>query len=211
MKLTLCFKLLGMGAINLGTALLSQEPSLTQPKLSATTIPSNASVTVVPTIPSVPAPPMAPIIPPGGVDAPEPLTRDYFFCGKDSNGNPTTYVNTPSGSNIPLIRWVSDYFEPSNYTSEARCQDVSQRFNRFYRQGTLNFVTSGFINDQPVVCVADRRNGPCTATLFTLKSGQNATQTIQQLFDVRVGNAGPLLESEKRIYVDMKSYIDANR
>lgn len=139
---------------------------------------------------------------------PQPIARDYFFCGRSAQGLPTTYVNTPSG-NVPLIRWVSHYFEHSGYSPEVRCQDVSQRFNRFYNQGVLNFVTTGFVNNQPVVCVASDMGGPCQGVLFTLKSGQNATRTIQQLFDVRAGASGPLFESDDRIYVDMKPYTQA--
>lgn len=218
MKSTLCFKLLGVGTIALSTALLLPQPGYTKPRVTVTTTPADSGVTVVPTVPAVPGTPVTPSLPPsGGVicvpGAPmpctaQPIARDYFFCGKDPHGRPTTYVNTPSG-NMPLIRWVSHYFEPSSYTPEARCQDVSQRFNRFYGQGILNFITTGFVNNQPVVCVASRMGGPCTATLFTLKSGQNATRTIQQLFDVRAGASGPLLESEERIYVDMRPYTEA--
>ncbi len=145
--------------------------------------------------------------------APQPIAQDYFFCGRGTNGLPTTFVNTPSG-NLPLIRWKSHVFEPSGYTPDVRCRDVSQRFNRFYNQGILNFVTTGVVNNQPVVCVASTMGGACTEVLFTLKPGQSATRTIQQLFDVRAGAAGPLYESEERIYVDMRPYtsaIQANR
>lgn len=244
MKLTSCFKLLGIGAIAISATLLLESPGYTKPKVRVTTTPSTPGATVVPVVPSgsgtavpgAPAPggvicvpgsptPCAQPLPsfPGGVTGVpggvicvpgsptpcgQPIAKDYFFCGKDPHGRPTTYVNTPSG-NLPLVRWVSHYFEPSGYTPDVRCRDVSQRFNQFYRQGILNFITTGFINNQPVVCVASRMGGPCTATLFTLKSGQSATRTIQQLFDVRAGASGPLLESEERIYVDMRPYIDA--
>jgi hypothetical protein len=153
-------------------------------------------------------------VPGGGVACvPQPIAQDYFFCGKGSNGLPTTFVNTPSG-NIPLIRWKSHFFEHSGYTPDVRCRDVSQRFTRFYNQGILNFVTTGVVNNQPVVCVASTMGGSCTGVLFTLKPGQSATRTIQQLFDVRAGAAGPLYESQERIYVDMRPYtsaIQANR
>jgi len=62
-----------------------------------------------------------------------------------------------------------------------------------------------------VVCVASEMGGPCQGVLFTLKPGQNAPRTIQQLFDVRVGASGPLFESGSREYIDMKPYTQALR
>ncbi|MDX2229865.1 MAG: COP23 domain-containing protein [Leptolyngbyaceae cyanobacterium bins.349] len=226
MKLTSCLKPLGLGVVAFSAAIALQHPVEARPKVTVTTTPGNSGATVVPVVPAVPGGAITPAPggpPPGGLICvpgaptpcaqPQPIAKDYFFCGRGSNGLPTTFVNTPSG-NIPLVRWVSHFFEHSGYSPEVRCQDVSQRFNRFYNQGILNFVTTGIVNNQPVVCVAGRMGGPCTGVLFTLKPGQSATRTIQQLFDVRAGAAGPLFESEERIYVDMRPYtsaIQANR
>ena len=172
--------------------------------------PCGAPVAIPPGLPSAAPAPSGMVCVPGGPApcAPQPIARDYFFCGRDPHGRPTTYVNTPTG-NLPLVRWVSHYFNESGYTPEVRCREVSQRFNQFYNQGVLNFITTGFINNLPVVCVAGRMGGPCTNVLFTLKSGQNATRTIQQLFDVRAGAAGPLFESDGRVYIDMRPYTTA--
>lgn len=228
MKTLSCLHLLGVGLITVGLAIATQSPSVAKPKVTVTTTPapSSSGTTVVPVVPTTTEPAIAPFPgapAPGGMICvpgspmpcaqPQPIAQDYFFCAKGTHGVPTTFVNTPSG-NLPLIRWVSHYFQHSGYSPEVRCRDVSQRFNRFYNQGILNFVTTGVVNNQPVVCVASTRGGPCTGVLFTLKSGQSATRTIQQLFDVRAGASGPLFESEERIYVDMRPYtaaIQANR
>jgi hypothetical protein len=212
MKPTSSVKLLGIGGIALTAAIALSSPSQAKPTVTVTTSPDNSSGSVV--VPVVPIP-----VTPGpgpvcvqGAPTPclrptpvEPIATDSFFCGRSPNGVPTTYVNTQTG-NLPLVRWVSHYFQPSGYTPETRCRDVSQRFNRFYTQGILNFITTGIVNQQPVVCVASTRGGPCTGVLFTLKAGENATRVIQQLFDVRVGASGPLHESEDRIYIDMRPY-----
>mgnify|MGYP002785197773 CR=1 FL=1 len=223
-------KLLGVGLIALTAAIALSQPAYAKkkPKVTVTTTPGSTTSgsTVVPVVPTAPGPGTAiapapgpgPSCAPGPVPCgpppvPVPIAKDYFFCGQSPNGVPTTYVNTPSG-NMPLVRWVSHFFNHSGYTPEVRCRDVSQRFNRFYNQGILNFITTGYINNLPVVCVATQIGGPCTATLFTLKPNQNATSTIQQLFDVRAGASGPLHESGDRIYIDMRPYtqaINANR
>jgi Circadian oscillating protein COP23 len=214
-------KVLGMGAIALTMAIAMGQPGFAKnkPRVTITTTPSNSTnSTVVPTIPSSPTPGV--MCPPPGAGAPipcgapvpipQPVAKDYFSCGTTSHGTPTTFVSTPS-ENIPLIRWVSNYFTHSGYSPEARCRDVSQRFNRYYSQGILNYVTTGYVNNLPVICVASDIGGPCTEVLFTLKPGENATRAIQQLFDVRAGASGPLYESESRTYIDMKPYTQALR
>lgn len=131
---------------------------------------------------------------------------DTFFCGSNDYGSPTTYV-TNGGKSLPLISWVSHYFSGSGYDPLTRCEQVSQRFNRFYEDGRLNFITTGFVNRQPVVCVSGHIGGPCTDVLFTLKPGEDAAQAVQQLFDVRVGQAGPLYESGSRVYFDLNDRL----
>lgn len=230
MKPSSCFKRLGIGVIALSAAIVLQQPShANQPKVTVTTTPGDSSSVVVPTVGGTPTPgstivPGSANFPPGSVicvpegptpcaqSMPQPIVKDSFFCQTGGEA-PTTYVNTPSG-NIPLIRWVSRYFKHSGYSPDVRCQEVSQRFNQYYNQGVLNYVTTGYMNDLPVICVASEIGGPCTGTLFTLKPGEDASRVVQQLFDVRAGASGPLYENQERIYVDMRPYtqaIQANR
>jgi Circadian oscillating protein COP23 len=131
---------------------------------------------------------------------------DTFFCGSDGYDTPTTYVRS-GGQSLPLIHWVSHYFSGSGYDPLTRCEQVSERFNRFYQDGRLNFITTGFVNRQPVVCVSGHIGGPCTDVLFTLKPGEDASQAIQQLFDVRIGESGPLYESGSRLYIDLNERL----
>jgi hypothetical protein len=131
--------------------------------------------------------------------------RNIFFCDR-SHGVPTTAVRTPGGV-MPVIRWVSHFFLPSGYDPYARCQDVSARFQTYYNNGMLDYITTGIVNRQPVVCVTDTTGGPCQGILFTLKPGQNASRIIEQLFDIRAGASGPLYESNSRVYLDMNKYL----
>ena len=142
---------------------------------------------------------------PCGSDAHGFDDHNMFFC-EQSRGVPTTAVRTPGGV-MPVIRWVSHYFLPSGYDPQARCQDVSSRFQTYYNNGKLDYITTGIVNRQPVVCVTDSTGGPCQGILFTLKPGQSASKAIQQLFDIRAGASGPLYESSDRVYLDMKQYL----
>ena len=115
-----------------------------------------------------------------------------FYCGY-SNGVPTTLAETPRGT-VPIIRWVSQHFSGSGYTPQQRCEEVSGRFQSYYNQDILNYITTGYMNGMPVVCVTGINGGECSELLFTLKPGQNASRTLQQLFDIRQGASGPLFE-----------------
>ncbi len=135
-----------------------------------------------------------------------------FYCGV-SQGVPTTIATTPRG-NVPVIRWVSSYFSGSGYDPQTRCQEVSGRFQTYYNNGTLSYITTGIMNGLPVVCVTGTNGGSCNGLLFTLKKGQNASKTVQQLFDVRSGASGPLYESSngdsEQIYIDVNNYLNTS-
>lgn len=131
-----------------------------------------------------------------------------FYCGRSNDGVPTTFVKNGRG-NFPVIRWVSRVFDDAGYVPETRCRQVSSKFQQFYEQGLLNYVTTGRVNRQPVICVSNAKDGPCLGILFTLKPEQNANRTLEQLFDIKVNaSAGPLEESNARYYLNLDQFID---
>ena len=144
------------------------------------------------------------------VDEFKPVIRpNKFSCHEGKNGIPTTFVKTPQGT-YPVIRWVSNYFLSAGYSPMTRCRQVSNKFQLFYDDGRLDYITTGIVNRQPVVCVSAQKGGPCQGVLFTLKSDQNASETIQKLFDIRVGAAiGPLYESSSRFYLNFNDYLES--
>jgi uncharacterized surface protein with fasciclin (FAS1) repeats len=135
-----------------------------------------------------------------------------FICVSGTNGLPTTYAVTARGR-VPVVRWFSDYFSGGGFTPERRCQDVSARFQSFYNSGQLNFIASGYVNGQAVVCAAQASGYPCTGAnvLFTLKPGSNAADTVRRLFNIRAGASGPLYESQDEpsaVYIDFKQFLN---
>ena len=82
------------------------------------------------------------------------------------------------------------------------------RFQQFHASNNLEFITTGRMNDLPVICVANSNGGPCAGLLYTLKPGQNSTATLQKLFDIQNKPDGsPLEETTARMYVSMDSLI----
>lgn len=140
-----------------------------------------------------------------------PRTQTQFICSRGADDLPTTYAVTPRGR-VPVVKWYSDYFSGSGYTPEQRCQEVSARFQNFYRLGWLNYITHGVVNRQNVICVADQRGTSCGGdrVLFTLKPGSDPADTVQQLFNVRTGASSPLFESEDDagVYIDFRQFLD---
>jgi hypothetical protein len=132
-------------------------------------------------------------------------TGGKFYCGQSKNV-PATMAKTSRGA-VPVIRWVSTL--GGTYTPENRCKIVSEKFQTFYNDGTLNYLTTGIVNQLPVICAAQRENGPCTGVLFTLKPNSDPGRTLQRLLSIRDRAPGAVLnESSPQIYVNMKDFLN---
>jgi hypothetical protein len=131
-----------------------------------------------------------------------------FYCGM-SKGIVATMARTPRG-NLPVIRWDSAYFSGSGWNQQRRCQEVSLRFQRYYDNGTLKYITTGQINKQSVVCVASHKGGDCTGLLFTIKPGNTPDRTLAKLLNYRTLAAGdsPNESAGQRLYIDINEFIN---
>jgi hypothetical protein len=131
-----------------------------------------------------------------------------FICGT-WQGAPATIARTSKGD-VPVIRWVSDHFNASGFTAQKRCQMVSAKFQQYYQEGTLKYLTTGRKNGNNVVCVAQSEKGACKGQLFTLKPGSNPGETLKQLMAVRsqASGATPVNESSDRVYISIDRYLE---
>jgi Circadian oscillating protein COP23 len=136
-----------------------------------------------------------------------------FFCGQSriSTANkaiPTTFAHTKRG-NVPVIRWQSTFFSSSNvYTPQKRCEEVSRRFQKYYSEGTLAYLTAGQMNAQNVICVSDEYGGPCQGLVLTLEPKDNPQVVLKDLLNARNRAGGPLTRSTGSLYVDMNSFLE---
>ncbi len=146
----------------------------------------------------------------------ETETSNTYYCAQ-LNGNWSTFVNTPRGT-VTLINWANTF--GSDWTPEKRCSAVSQRFQKFLDQGNLKFIRTGDINQQPVLCVANVRDGSCPEdnVLITLKPGTDPEGVLVRLVDFRRSVSGQTLTlsaddpgfySGGEFYVDMEKFLDA--
>jgi Circadian oscillating protein COP23 len=108
-------------------------------------------------------------------------TTKGFQCDTDS-GIPTTIYHNAQGNSEPWIKWVSTHFTDQKWTPAARCQAVSERLEQYRQEGKLKYVTLGVENEQQVICVASKDNGPCEGIVYTLKPGQDGVAALNNLF-----------------------------
>lgn len=142
--------------------------------------------------------------------SPAQASEPRFSCGQSQN-TPTTLAKTKQGF-VAVIRWTSEHFAGSGWTPEARCQKVSGLFEQYYRDGSLNYLTTerDRITRQNVVCVAPAPKKKCTGVLFTLKPGSNPGKTLQRLMDLRVrASNAPLSETYQRVYIKMDEFLNS--
>lgn len=123
----------------------------------------------------------------------------YSYDQENNEKMPTTFIWTPE-KKIPVIVWESDFFKNSGYDAQTRCEQVSPRFQEAYYNNTLGLMTNGTINNQPVICTAQSRdgtansaNGQCHTLLITMRPEDDTVKFIKHLEDLFDGRQlGPM-------------------
>lgn len=112
-----------------------------------------------------------------------------FVCTVARDEIPTTIAQTPEGP-LDVFKWQSTYFRPP-YTPMQRCQEVTQRMNQFQADGMLENLTSGKVNNLPVICAGSGCESDGSNVLLTLRRDQNPNQVLQEITSNRAGAGGP--------------------
>ena len=77
------------------------------------------------------------------------------------------------------VRWKKNW---GNFISpQQRCEAISPRFQEAYESGTLQFITNGMMNGQPVICTTRENGGACQTLLMTLRQEENSFRTLVEL------------------------------
>lgn len=148
---------------------------------------------------------------------------DTFFCG-EYQGKLATMARTNHRGSIPIVFWQTNYFSPSGWTPQRRCEEVSRRFQVYQENGQLNYLTTGTMNSYPVLCIAkspeshSARDGVVSGgLLITLRPDvDNPNTVLETITGVRDGARNPLnhaieaaeVNDEKgRLYINLEEYI----
>ncbi|WP_277883400.1 COP23 domain-containing protein [Nostoc flagelliforme] len=140
-----------------------------------------------------------------------------FVCGKkmdQSSGDtiPVTAAWIPEKrGHVYFIGWKSEYFNQGGWTPQKRCEQVTQKFQEFYSQNRLNYISSGKHNGYPVICGVTNLGEICNGSnqLFTVRSGSNPDELIRRLMDIAEGKTSePLLQnSGKQTYIPVQAFL----
>jgi hypothetical protein len=121
-------------------------------------------------------------------------------------------VATISGNpeSIALIIWKSEFFG-TKYTPQQRCSIVSSAIQKSFVEGRT-YIGSGIdkTNGLGVICAVASPDRPCDRTnmLLTLKSYQNAEDTLDRLGQVISGKTGqPVYQSSGGKRVNLRDLL----
>ncbi len=123
--------------------------------------------------------------PPQDSTATQPKNSIQYFCLHQSGEKPVTVADTKRGK-IELIIWKSQFFSNTGYTPEQRCDEVTARFQQHSDAKTLRYISTGTMNRQSVICVAQNDAGDCRSDglLLTLEPRDNPNQVLRELFNL---------------------------
>ncbi|MGD1903439.1 MAG: COP23 domain-containing protein [Geitlerinemataceae cyanobacterium] len=122
---------------------------------------------------------------------------DAFACQRDASGVFTTYA-VKGDMEVAIIQWTSDFGSSSGYSQQDRCEMVSNRLDSTIRNRTLQYLTHGWMNGQPVICTAEDRGGSCGTLILTLPHSRAhlAASTLRSMGDAGRLASGPITQSE---------------
>ena len=134
-----------------------------------------------------------------------------YFCAK-LHGVYRTFVNSARGR-LMIISYFNN--PPRNWTNRDRCIEISQRFQAHYDHGNLQYIGTGYLNNQPVLCAVIYKGDPCRENniLLTLTNGRNPTEEARRLLNrgFYAGRTLDLSGDEKlEIYRDGQTYYNLN-
>jgi lysophospholipid acyltransferase (LPLAT)-like uncharacterized protein len=140
-----------------------------------------------------------------------------IYCGEAKDPTSSKMLPATLASNGDddepkvIVMWKSEFFG-TNYTPQQRCEVVSPKFQAAYQQGRT-FLTAGIDNKtgQGIICGTSSEGETCNMSnmLYTLKSYQNATVTIDRLNQQARGvSGGVIIESSGRNgVVNLRSFL----
>lgn len=136
------------------------------------------------------------------------IVTHRYVCGQDAEGTYVTYAET-GGNKQAIIRWKSEYFSKSGWTPQARCEEVSPKFDQASINNQLNYITNDIRNNLPIVCSAIDETQRCGMMLFTLRPEDDPETVRQMLEDLGKGNAMvPIPQSgSDKVYIPMNEVL----
>ena len=136
---------------------------------------------------------------------------DITFQCAIRDGVPTTVAQTPQAE-VAVVLWNSpDIAIAPGATQQAECEAGSQRFQTYYDDGALSYITTDTMDGQQVVCVAEALNGDCQGRLFALAPTNRPRTALQRILRVRIpsgnSNCTGICQVKSSPYVELTRYL----
>lgn len=143
--------------------------------------------------------------------------RINFYCGE--------YTDKPSGETFPatmayvpqrkasvsIVAWKFNYIPA--WDAQTRCDEVSPKFQTFFENNRLNYLTTGVNNGYDIVCAAVELGQVCKPEdqLFQVKANDDPQAVLKELTGIIEGKSSePIYQSSgQRIYVSMEELVES--
>jgi len=124
-----------------------------------------------------------------------------FSCLINEDNLPIITAQTDRKT-IPLISWTTNFTSDTGYTAQKRCEEVSSKFQKYYNQGLLNYITTGTKNNQNIICVSSILGNGCLnddtqGQLLTLKPDDKVSTIIPDLLNNVYKSSGAIPQSHQ--------------
>ena len=139
-----------------------------------------------------------------------------FVCSQ-IDGIPVTIAKSARNGDVVMIKWTKDM---GTWSPQSRCEAVARRFQDHYNNQTLRFLTSGKMNGQTVICVAQNKFEGClpNGLLFTLKPTDSAPKLLVSLLNQsRYATAPAIIQNcvpkkdydlTTEVYIDIAEFLN---
>jgi len=122
------------------------------------------------------------------ITPPQPNNKDVSFICKYDGTHPVTKAPIPVTvaqgpiGEISVVYWTRAM---GGITPEQRCFMVSSQFEHLQKNGSLEYISHGYKNGQPIICTANYNGGECVNQLFTLNHQDNPIEVLRTLLGVQ--------------------------
>ena len=139
-----------------------------------------------------------------------------FYCGEISDKDtgapiPATVAYVPQRqATVPIIAWQSQYLAAWN--PQRRCEEVSPKFQTFYEDGRLNYLSNGESAGYPIICALLDKQEHCNGEnqLFQVRPGSQPEDLVLGLKGILVGKSSePIYQSSgEHFYVSLSEFLE---
>jgi Circadian oscillating protein COP23 len=137
----------------------------------------------------------------------QPTLASQVSIACDNRDSVPKLIATTDKQNVTMLQFLSEYFSPQE--ALQNCQNTATKLQTLDRAARANYLTSGLIEQKPVVCVVAQRGTSCHSNsakiLFSLNSQTEPIQAFYQMLGNDFKGSRPdNPRTVGRIYADIK-------